>query len=303
MDDALTDHIAQVRAREGDAVEDWLAGLSGLIAELTQRWELTLGAPFDGGSIGYTVAATRAGTDPVVLKISAPGAWFTEETGALVHWDGHGAVELIDHDPRGAQLLERAVPGTSLREEPDEDRAMELAAGVLERLWVAPPASTSAVADEVLRWADTMAERNDTVGARVPPGLVDTASKMLRDLTASQREQVLLHGDLHLGNVLAAQREPWLAIDPKPLVGEREFDVTALIRDGQEELVEDEDAPARLQRRFDRLSERLDCDRRRLKDWSVAIMTDYALWSFESGAQRTGVTQVAVAQLLRRLRP
>lgn len=302
MDDALADHIARVRAREGDGLEDWLAGLSGLIVELTERWELTLGVPFDGGSIGYTVAATRAGTDPVVLKITVPDAWFTEETGALVRWDGHGVVELIDHDPRGAHLLERAVPGTSLREESDEDRAMELAAGVLERLWVEPPASASTVADEVVRWADTMTERNDTIGARVPPGLVDTASRMLRDLAASQREQVLLHGDLHLGNVLAAQREPWLAIDPKPLVGEREFDVTALIRDGQEELVEDEGAPVRLQRRLDRLSERLDCDRRRLKDWSVAIMTDYALWSFESGDERTGVTQVAIAQLLRRLR-
>ena len=105
MSDPYRDFIAGTRARPDDGVEGWLAGLSGLIAELVDRWELLLGEPFGGGSIGYTVAATRAGTAPVVLKVTCPDGWFPEVVAALARRVGVGAVELVDHDPRGAMLL------------------------------------------------------------------------------------------------------------------------------------------------------------------------------------------------------
>jgi streptomycin 6-kinase len=306
VSDPYATFISSTRARVGEGVEDWLAGLSGLIEELTERWELRLGEPFGGGYIGYTVAATRAGTEPAILKVTYPDGWFPEEIAALVAWDGNGAVEVIDHDPRGAVLLERAVPGTTLLEDRYENRALRLAAGVLERLWIPDPGGLTPVATEVGRWVEKLQGRNDALDRPLPPGLADEAVGMLRELVDDPRESLLLHGDLHLGNVLAATREPWLAIDPKPLVGDREFDVTALIRDKQPELVEDEDAPAKLQRRFDLLAERLSCDRERLRGWSIGIMTDYALSCFEGDASEddraTGRMQVAVAQLLRGLR-
>jgi streptomycin 6-kinase len=199
--------------------------------------------------------------------------------------------------------LERAVPGTSLLDEPDEDRAMLLAADLLERLWIPDPEDIDTVADEVARWANTLPGRNRAEGGPIDEELIDEASALLRELASSQKETVLLHGDLHLGNVLAAQREPWLAIDPKPLVGEREFDVTALIRDKQEELVADVDAgQERVQHRFDLLSDRLACDRERLKGWSVAIMVDYALWCFETDDREWGINQVATARMLQHMR-
>lgn len=292
------------RARVGDDVDGWLAELTAYIGELVERWELALGTPFAGGSIGYTVAATRGGNEPVVLKITFPDGWFPEEVAALARWDGDGVVELIDHDPRGAMLLERAVPGTTLLEDPDEDRAMLLAADILERLWPATTDGITPVADEVGRWATTFDERNAALGGPVPADLAHEAVDDMRGLLATPREAILLHGDLHLGNVLAAEREPWLAIDPKPLVGDREFDVTALIRDRQDELVAHPDAaPRRLQRRFDLLADRLACDRDRLRSWSVAVMTDYALGCFEEQDPEQGSMQLAVAELLRRLRP
>jgi streptomycin 6-kinase len=294
--------VAATRARIGDGVEGWLDGLSDLIAELVARWDLALGEPLPGGAIGYTVAAERGGSDPVVLKVTYPDGWFPEEVAALVAWDGGGAVELIDHDPRGAMLLERAVPGTSLLDDAYEQRAMMIAAAVLERLWIDDPGGVTTVAREAGRWADTLVERNDAHGRPVAPGLVDEAVGMLRDLAPSQREARLLHGDLHLGNVVSAARERWLAIDPKPLVGEREFDVTALVRDRQPELLQDRGAPARLQRRFDRLSDRLGCDRERLRGWSIAVMVDYAVGCFEEGDEDLGRTQARVAELLRGLR-
>jgi streptomycin 6-kinase len=289
-------------AGHATGVDDWLAGLSGLTTALVERWELELGRPFAGRSLGYTVAATRAGTDPVVLRITYPDGWFPEEVAALVHWDGDGAVELIDHDPRGAMLLERAVPGVDLRDGVDEGTAMMLAADVLERLWIAGPAEITRVADEVGRWAATFRDRNDALGAPVPRELADEAVASMEELIASPREELLLHGDLHLGNVLSAEREPWLAIGPKPLVGDREFDVTALIRDGAEELIGDADAGTRLQRRFDALTERLSCDRERSRAWSVAVTTDHALTCSEDGLHDVGARHLALAELLRGLR-
>ncbi len=277
-----------------------------LLADLVERWELELGEQLSGDDSGPSTAtwtATRAGAEPVVLRVGDPGEWFAQEVRSLLQWDGNGAVLLIDHDPRGAVLLERAVPGTSLLDEPDEDRAMLLAADLLERLWVPGPDGVDTVADEVRRWADTLPERNRASGGPIDEELIDEANGLLRELAPSQREAVLLHGDLHLGNVLAAQREPWLAIDPKPLVGEREFDVTALIRDRQEELVADVDAGReRVQHRFDLLSERLACDRERLRGWSVAIMVDYALWCFETDDREWGINQIATARMLQDLR-
>jgi len=275
------------------------------LADLIERWELELGDQLsDDDSNTWAAAATRAGAEPVVLRVGDPSGWFAEEVRSLLQWDGNGAVLLIDHDPRGAVLLERAVPGTSLLHEPDEDHAMLLAAGLLERLWIPGPEDIDTVTDEVERWVDTLPERNQGAGGPIDDDLVKEACGLLRDLAPTQRESVLLHGDLHLGNVLAAQREPWLAIDPKPLVGEREFDVTALIRDKQEELVADVDAGLeRVQHRFDLLSERLACDRERLKSWSVAIMVDYALWCFETDDREWGINQVATARMLQALRP
>lgn len=273
-----------------------------LIDELAERWELELGASFDDDATGPWRATTARG-EPVVLKLSHPDQGFAEAVQSLIHWDGEGAVLLVDHDPRGAMLLERATPGTSLLEEPDEDAAMHLAADLLERLWIPDPGGIDTVADEVGRWADTLPARNRSEGTPVDDDLIDEAGGLLRALAPTQGEAVVLHGDLHLRNVLAAQRQPLLAIDPKPLIGEREFDVTALIRDKQEELLAETVAgKERVQHRFDLLSERLGCDRERLKSWSVAIMVDYAMWSFEVDDDDLGTGQVAMARMLRSLK-
>lgn len=273
-----------------------------MLGELIERWELELGESLGDEDSGPW-AATRSDREPVVLRLRHPDDGLAEEVQTLIHWDGDGAVRLIDHDPRGAMLLERALPGTPLLAEPDEDAAMERAADTLERLWIPDPGGIETVASEVGRWADTISRRNRAEGTPVEDDLIDQATALLRELAPTQRDVVLLHGDLHLGNVLAAEREPWLAIDPKPLIGEREFDVTALIRDKQEELVADKDAAqTRVQRRFDLLSARLACDRERLKGWSVAIMVDYALWCFEVDDEELGARQVATARMLRSLK-
>jgi streptomycin 6-kinase len=147
-------------------------------------------------------------------------------------------------------LLERCEPGTTLLEL-DEEEALRVAAGVLRRLW-RPPAQGhpfELLADVATRWASEL--------PGLDPGLV-------RELVSSQGELVVCHQDFHGGNVLRAQREPWLAIDPKPLVGEREFDTAALIRDRRPI------ATAKvLRRRLDLLSAELGLDRERMRLWGI----------------------------------
>ncbi len=299
--DTFATFLADTEARIGAEAGAWVAAAPGLLDELTARWELDLGDPFEGGSIGYTVPGTRSGSRPVVLKLSYPDGWFHDEVAALAGWGGEGAVELIDHDSRGAQLLSRAEPGTPLLEHDDEDEALGIAAGVLERLWIPDPGGLRTVAEEVGEWARTMPARHSLAGRPFPRELIHEATAYVRDLVATPKAQVLLHGDLHLGNVLRSAGG-FVAVDPKPLVGEREFDVSALIRDTPDALAADRgEGRRRVQHRFDLLADRLGLDRTRLQMWSFVVLVDYTLWDFEVGQAAFGRTQLAVTEMVRKI--
>ncbi len=304
MASRLDEFADWTRLRIGPDAEPWLDALPDVIEELTGAWRLDhIGEPYTGGYIGYAVPATREGSEPVVLKVSYPDGWFAEEVAALACWNGNGAAQLIEHDPRGAQLLERAEPGTSLLEEPDEEKALGVAAEVLETLWVPDPGGITTVATETLDWARAMPRRHDDLGRPFERVLVHEAMEGIRTLVPTQPEKFLLHGDLHMGNVLSAKRRPWLAVDPKPLIGEKAFDVAALIRDKRDELVADPAAGRRrVQDRFDLLCERLHLDRRRVKAWSVAIMVTSGLGDWANGYPEEGQQQIEVARMLMDLR-
>jgi streptomycin 6-kinase len=196
-----------------------------------------------------------------VLKVNPPGERECEhEAAALQHYDGRAAVRLLDNDPEANVLLiERCEPGTPLWDRPEEE-ANSVAAALLARLWKppAPGHPFATLADEATRWAEGLDPQADDQLPR-------KALELLRELGPSQGEQVVLHQDLHQGNILRAEREPWLAIDPKPLVGEREFDLASLIRDRRF------DFDARLvRRRLDFYCSELDLDRERTRGWAIA---------------------------------
>jgi streptomycin 6-kinase len=122
-----------------------------------------------------------------------------------------------------ALLIERCRPGTelSLRPEPEQDTVI---AALLRRLWIPPgPGHPLASLEQMCRsWAD---RSEQSIAARTPdPGLVRAGLALFRELATAADTQVLLCTDLHAGNVLAAAREPWLVIDPKPYVGDPAYD-------------------------------------------------------------------------------
>ncbi len=191
------------------------------------------------------------------------------EPEALRFWDGQGAVRLIDRDPESrAYLIERCVPGTPLGRAYD-DQALEAIASALERLWRAPSDDVRwRRIDEVAeRWIEELPRDRARHGRPYEQRLLDEALHALRTLPSSQERLVLCHQDLHGGNLLQAEREPWLAIDSKPIVAEPAYDAVPAVRDLD---IEGRITVAQLRRRLDFLSERLGLDRERIRLWGLA---------------------------------
>lgn len=195
--------------------------------------------------------------EDVVLKVNFPDEDTEFEAHAFERWNGVGAARLLAKDDElRAYLVERLRPATQLWELPD-DEATEIAAGVLEQLWVPADRPFRRLEDVAAQWAEELPERG------FEPGLVEPVVEFLREAGPTQRESVLLHQDFHGGNVLLSERG-WLAVDAKPLVGEREFDVASLIRDRRPT------TKAAMERRLDYLVDRLSLDRERTRGWAIA---------------------------------
>jgi streptomycin 6-kinase len=245
--------------------------LPSLVESCADDWSLELGSPFEPAHISFVAPATLADGARAVLKVNFPEPDSEHEAQALQHWDAVGAVALLAHDQnRRALLVERCEPGDELWSL-EEDEANGIAADVLLRLWrpPAPGHPFRLLADEALSWAEQIPREWERHGRPFGRRVLDEAVGFLREAGTSQGEDVVLHQDLHGGNVLRSERG-WLAIDPKPLVGEREFDTASLLRDRRDELAQDRAAARQLRRRLDQLCSVLNLDRDRARRWGVA---------------------------------
>lgn len=243
----------------------WLDSLPEAVEESAAHWGLELDDPFPDSFTSLAIPGRTFHGSDVVLKIPYVDRETEHEAHALRAWAGDGAILLLDEfSDRGALLLERCIPGTPVPPE----RGLDVLIRLLPRLWkpaTAPPFRT--LAEEASHWAVTL-----EAARQVNPRLVDAALEAISFLASSQGEQVLLHQDLHGSNVLAAEREPWLVIDPKPLVGEREFGLAPIIRS-----LELGDSRRRTVHRLDRLAGELGLSRERSRLWCIAQTVAWSL--------------------------
>jgi streptomycin 6-kinase len=276
-------------APDGDA---WLAELPELVRRAVAVRGLTVErVQVPGGRSSLVVLVRTADGTPAVLKLAPPRARPESERAALAHWDGRGAVQLLDGGPgEGVLLLERLHPDVSVRSLP-EARALLEAAGTLRRLWVEPPAGHSfeTVTGRTVRQAEAI--RAGAAGdAEVAP-LVAAALRAREDLLAAPPEQRLLHGTFRQSKVLAGDRLPWLAVGPDPVVGEVAFDLARLVRDRVEDLIASPSGAATTRRRVKRLAESLEVDQERLRGWTL-------FRAVESGVRARRVGRPKDAELL-----
>jgi streptomycin 6-kinase len=262
----IPDELARAAVAEGR--DDWLVGLPALVARIAAEWRIEVGSPFlPGGATAWVAPARDAGKD-LVLKICWPHPEAAHEADGLRAWDGAGAVRVQQASELAEAtvlLLERCRPGTQLRASPAGEHDLVIA-GLLQRLWMKPPPGHGfrPLSDMCDYWADRYEERSAAERGCLKAPLADEGIRLLRELPRTGGDAVLLHTDLHAGNVLAAEREPWLAIDPKPYIGDPAYDVTQHIFNGVFVEGADAGAPAA------RMAHLLDLDLSRIQLWLFA---------------------------------
>jgi len=269
----------------GDSGLRYLDDLPDLLAKAACRWDLTLGEPFLL-SYNYVCAVTRADSTPAVLKLGVPNRELTSEIKTLRVYAGQGACRLLEADAdQGLLLLERLQPGTMLAMLEDDDRATEIAAQVMQAIQRPVPEEDGFLS--LRSWFDELKKLRMLFGGGTGPfprKTVEIVEKMIHDLFAENRPQVLLHGDFHHFNILLSERG-WLVIDPKGVAGPAEYEVGPLLLNPWEKIPDETEAIQRTQRRIAILAERLGFDRQRLWMWAVCHSLLSAWWNMvENGS-------------------
>ncbi|MFG2679431.1 aminoglycoside phosphotransferase family protein [Streptomyces sp. NPDC048392] len=284
--------LAAAQAKyNGAAGRAFVERLPALAAGFLERWGLRLDGPSTHGWAALVLPVVcRDGTE-AVLKLQIPDEETAGEPLALRAWDADGAVRLLGHDAAtGTMLLERLDAGRTLGHVEDSREAVLVIARLLARLTATPaPPGVRGLGDI----ARAMLERTPAALRRIP----DPADRRLvADCAAAVREVAdepgdrLLHWDLHYGNVLAADRAPWLAIDPKPLAGDPGFDLLPALDNRYD--------PAETRWRFDAMTDVLGLDPQRAGAWSLGRVLQNCLWHAEAG-DPLGTAQLEIGRLLR----
>jgi streptomycin 6-kinase len=268
--------VASYESSGGKAGVAFAAALRERAARFLDQWELRLDGPSMNGRCALVLPVLRADGTPAVLKLQDVDEETVGEPVALRVWDGEGAVRLLEADgDTGTLLLERLDSGRVLADLPDSREATLVIARLLARLTaVEAPAG-------LRRLGDIAAQLLDRTSAALPRVSDPADRRLVADCAAAVREVAgepgdrLLHWDLHFENVLAADRAPWLAIDPKPLAGDPGFELLPALwnRFDADEVGW----------RFDAMTEVLGLDRDRARSWTLGRVLQNTLWAVEDG--------------------
>jgi streptomycin 6-kinase len=260
-----------------------LADLPTVLAELSERFGVAeIGTPFGGGWVGYVVPATLRDGRRAVLKVSLSDEEHAHEADALERWAGDGAVQLLDRvgEPN-AMLLERCEPGTPLLAHADRDAAIAIACSLLRRLErpLVDGHPFLPVPELARRYATSIPSDFARLGRAFDPALADEAAALCAVFARDTAPPYLVNRDFHLGNVLAARREPWLAIDPKPMSGDPHYEPAPMLWNRFDEY--GDEVRDGVRRRFHTLVDAAGLDEARARDWVVVRMVINAHWAVE----------------------
>ena len=284
----------------GEVGKQWWDRLPCFLDHLASTERLTLLKPFANLSFNYVLPVLGPNGEKWVLKTSVPHPGLTAEISALQHFNNTGCVRLIAASAAdGWMLIEQLLPGTRLVDLEDEQQAIPIAVSVMERLW--HPIAQSQSFISLAQWLTSLELLNshESLQHLIKKPLRDFVLARTQELLSSQGEQVLLHGDFHHYNILQHQSE-WVAIDPKGIVGEREFEIGVFLRNPLSVI----ETPLPLQdlaHRLHRLIELTAFDQQRVLSWCIIQAILAACWSWEDKMPENIPPLVAYAEKLHSL--
>lgn len=253
-------------AREGDSGAAWIAGLPVLVGELLERWGCVPADEVMHGGVGLVIPVRRAG-EAAVLKVSFPHPGNVHEPDAFAAWGGRGAVLLYERDDgRFAMLLEQVCSST-LAELADADEVVRVAGLTNRRLAVPAPPGLPRLRERADAWEQQLRTDAAEFSHALPSYVLGAAVATVRELGRVQPD-VLVHGDLHARNILRADRESWLAVDPKGYAGDPAYDGGTLLTSRALTLMAADDLTRAAHRALDVFAEAAELDRERTRCWA-----------------------------------
>lgn len=285
----------------GAAGRAWIAALPDLAAAGLRQWNLSPDGPARSGAVALVLPVRHADGTPAVLKLQPVNDETVGEPAALAAWHGHGAVPLLAHDPAtGSMLLTRLDADRDLSAIPDDLEALRILTELMAGLHsVPPPPEIRHLGDIATAMLDRVPQTLALVQTEDQRRLIGTCAAVLGDLVDEPGDR-LLHWDLHFYNVLATLDGPahWLAIDPKPLIGDPGFDLLAALHNRWDDVVATGDVPRAVRRRFDLMTEILGLDRRRAAGWTLARILQNTLWEADNGPSWSTGIDAAIAEAI-----
>ena len=279
-----TDFENKIIAMLGDAGKKWLASLPKIIRKYEEKWQIKTQLPFPL-SYNYVCPAETHTGKQVVLKISFPGnKEFLSEIEAIQTFNKDVCIQILKEDlPESVVLLERALPGSRLSEITSDTDQIHFASEVIKKLHTPLLENATTLFPSVADWAvafDRYTAKYSLTTGPIPKKLFDRGEGIFREFLQEKKEQVILHGDLHSDNILLSERG-WLAIDPKGVIGEREFELGAYLRNPYYDLPKGSDYSTIEANRITQFSEELGFDKERIRSWAVACAVISLVWFLE----------------------
>ncbi|MFD2443613.1 aminoglycoside phosphotransferase family protein [Bacillus sp. CGMCC 1.16607] len=258
--------------------EEWLNQLDQLISYCEQRWSIHVQNPFDL-SFNFVAPAIQCDGTEIVLKLSIPSDDYYHELEALKYFNQHqrNFVQLLDFDKeRGIILLERLQPGEMLASLAEDEEATRIAAKVMKKLWTPVPEGSNfpTTRDREDHLLDMIKTNPYGIGP-VSMSLLEEASEIFKRANDTSKGNYLLHGDLHHYNILSSEKNSWMVIDPKGLIGEREYDLIQFLMNK----LPDFDNEKRIELRINIFVEELGLNKERILLWGVCHSILSTAWS------------------------
>ena len=274
----LEQNIINIGGEEGKC---WIANLPSIINKLAVEWKLNHIVPVNNMTFNYVAKAITSTNQPVVLKISCDEKNITQEMRALQYFDGNGSIQFISHHPMyHALLLQQAIPGTTLKSlYPSQiEYVMDSYIDTMKKLHSKVLSNISNFC-HIRDWLSAI----DNIPAQAcPTPLKEKAIALKNRLIASSKEEVFLHGDLHHDNILK-NKDCWLAIDPKGVVGDAEFEIAAFDFMYVNELANKNEVKNIVENRINMLARKAHLNPQRIKDWVFVRLILMAAWYVEDG--------------------